>query len=219
MDKRPDTMNHKAFDLNLLSDSSISDTQTNAASDVDASENCTLLMQTNEKPASDPRLYRIARYIKRDPRVRREPYDDDDDDDDDHRSRNFYVSSRQIHKRTIKRYLFLFGFVSTLIIFSQCLSVYNYEPDVKGLFAQLFSLEYSMSATHIFFFFSILLQCKVLRRKRQKIHKECIYQLYFSYQVGIGIEHVTRQRMYCQVSIQQFYSHARCVQVIHQYCC
>lgn len=133
MNKRIEIMNHKSFDLSLLSDSS-RDTQTNTAGDFDASENCTLLLEDNKKPLHDGILHRIAHYTKRRSRFRGEFCDDSDDDD--HRNSRFYASSRLFHKKTIKRYLFLFGFVSTLIIFSQlCLSLYSYEPVVEGLYA------------------------------------------------------------------------------------
>ena len=128
-------MNHNSFDLSLLSDSS-SDTQINTAGDFDASENCTLLLENDKKPLHDGILHRIAHYTKRGSSFRRKVYHDDDDDDDDDRNGRFYASSRQMYKKSIKRYLFLFGFVSTLIIFSQLyLSLYYYEPDVEGLFA------------------------------------------------------------------------------------
>lgn len=124
MDKRSKIMNHKSFDISLLSDSSSSDTQTNAVSDFDATEKCSLLLQmSEEKPAK--------RHRKRESKFRRQFCDDDDEN----RNGKFYASSRQTHRRTIKGYLFLFGFVSTLVLFSQLyLSLYNYEPDVQGLF-------------------------------------------------------------------------------------
>lgn len=141
-------MNHGSFDLSLLSDSS-SDTQTSTAGDFDASENCTLLLENDKKPMREGILHRITQYSSS--RFRREFCNDDDDDD---RSNRFYASSRQRHKKTtIKRYLFLFGFVSTLIIFSQlCLSLYNYEPHVKGLFPFKISLHLFFNCVCIFQF-------------------------------------------------------------------
>lgn len=218
MNKRgwDDTINRSSFDLSLLSDSS-SDTQTNPASDYDASENCTLLLQTNEQPENDRLFDRIAQYTKRRPIFRREGS----------WNGTFYASSRQIHTRTIKRYVFLFGVVSTFIIFSQlCLSLYNYEPDVEGLFAWIFTfIEYNIQWLHSFIYFAgepyAINAIYKMRDERNNNSKECIYQYicrYFSYQVGIEIGHVTRQRMYCQMSTQPFCSRARCAGGIHQYC-
>lgn len=124
-------MNHSSLDLSLLSDIP-SDIQTETADDFDASENCTLLLQNVEKSPPDGILHRIASFTKRGSKLRREFCDKNNDDN---LNGQFHVSSRQLHKKTIKRYLFLFGFLSTLIIFSQlCLSMYYYDPDVEGLF-------------------------------------------------------------------------------------
>lgn len=127
-------MNHNnSLDLSKLSES-LSDTQSNTAVDFDASENCTLLLQNDKIEPRNGILHRIANFTKRGPRLRREFCDSDNDDDD--KNGRFHTSSRKWHKRTVKRYLFLFGFVSILIIFSHlCLSMFNYEPDVEGLFA------------------------------------------------------------------------------------
>lgn len=145
MDKRMNMMNHNSLDLSLLSDSS-SDTQTNTAGDFGASENCTLLLENDKKSVHDGVLHRITHFTKRSgSRFRREFCNDDDDDDDgDNRNDRFYAASRQLHRKTaIKRYLFLFGFISTVIIFSQlCLSLYNYESDVEGLFTMKISLHF-----------------------------------------------------------------------------
>lgn len=130
-------MNHNSLDLSYLSDSSRS-TQTITAGDFDASENCSLSLESDKKTAPDGILHRISHFTKRSgSRCRREFCNDDDNDDGDNRNNQFYAPSRQLHRKTtIKRYVFLFGFVSTLIIFSQlCLSQYNSEPAVEGLFA------------------------------------------------------------------------------------
>lgn len=146
--KCTETVNHrKSFDLSLLSDSSSGDDiLTNTANDFDASENCTLLEELIEKPTNDGILYRIARYANRHKRFRGEF------GDDTNRNGKFsFASSRRIHKRTIKRYLFLFGVVWTLIIFSQlCLSVYNDEPDVEGLFFSFFFTIFQLHSSMIF---------------------------------------------------------------------
>lgn len=136
MDKRVKMMNHNSLDLSLLSDSS-SDTQTNAADDFDASENCILLLENDKKSVRGGVLHRITHFTRKSgSRFRREFWHDGEDDDGDKRNNGFYASARRLHRKTtIRRYLFLFGFVSTLIIFSQlCISLYNYEPDVEGLY-------------------------------------------------------------------------------------
>lgn len=136
--------NHSSFDLSLLSDCS-SDTQISAVDDFDASENCTLLLENDGKPIHNGILHRITNYTKRNSRCPREFCKDADDGDN--QNNKFYASSRQLHKKpTIKRYLFLFGFISTLIIFSQ-LYLYCYEPDVEGLITFEISL-------HIYFLFN-----------------------------------------------------------------
>lgn len=156
MDKRTKMMNHNSLDLSFLSSSS-SDTQTNESGELDASENCKLLLESDKKSVRNGVLHRITHFTKKSrSRFRREfCHDDEDDDSGDNRNNRFFTSSRRLHRiTTVKRYLFLFGFVSTLIIFSQlCLSLYNYEPDVEGLFAMEMSLHWFLIRLCLFVLF------------------------------------------------------------------
>lgn len=129
-------MNHNSLDLSFLNDSS-SDTQTSG--DFDASANCTLLLENDKKYVHDGVLQRLTQFTKKSGSSFVKKFCRDNDS---LRNKRLHSLSRQLQRNaTIKRYIFLFGFVSTLIIFSQlCLLLYNYDPDVEGLYAMTLSL-------------------------------------------------------------------------------
>lgn len=133
-------------DDRIVSDSS-DDIESNAiASDLCATENCALLLQNNEK-SNDIILRRIVQYTGSGSRFQRKfqnsEYDDDNDNGNDdgnqQKSSRFNTSLRQPYKKSLKRFLFLFGFASTLIILSQLYLLFYYDDrSVQGAFIQFF---------------------------------------------------------------------------------
>lgn len=132
-------MNRDAIDDDgVLSDSS----NDREISDSYATEKCALLLQNNEK-SNDIILRRVTHYTDGCSMFQRKFQDDDDDYDgsDDgnqlqprHHSIRFDVSLRQSQKKSFKRFLFLFGFASTLIILSQLYLLFYYDdPSVQGV--------------------------------------------------------------------------------------
>lgn len=137
-------MNHDAIDDDgILSTVSSDDIESNAAAtDFYAAESCALLLQDNEK-SNDIILRRIAHYTDGGSRFQRKfqnnDYDDDHDNDDANQQRNirFDTSSRQSNKKSLKRFLLIFGFASTLIILSQLYLLFYYDdPSVQGKFVR-----------------------------------------------------------------------------------
>lgn len=151
-------MNRDAIDdVSIQSDVSTDIESNTGASDLYATENCALLLQDNEK-SNDIILRRIAHYYTDDgSRFQRkfqnndyngnnnDNYNDDNDDDGNNQQSTkstryirFDTSLRQSNKKSVKRFLFLFGFASMLIILSQLYLVFYYDDrSVQGTSMQL----------------------------------------------------------------------------------
>lgn len=139
-------MNRDAIDDDGALSISSDDIESNAAvSDLFATENCALL-QDNER-SNDIILRRIAHYTDDKSRLYRKfqndvcdnGNDDDDNDNDNdagYQQKSFDTSSRQSNKKSLKRFLFLFGFASALIILSQLYLLFCYDDrSVQGALA------------------------------------------------------------------------------------
>lgn len=137
-------MNRDAFDDDDIHSVSSDDIESNAlAGDLCATENCALLLQDNEK-SNDTILRRIAHYADRGRsrfqrnKFQNSGYADDNDSDNavdvnQQKSSRFNTSLRQAHQKPVKRFLYVFGFASTLIILSQLyLLIYYDDRSVQG---------------------------------------------------------------------------------------
>lgn len=148
-----ETMNRDAIDDDgVLSDSS-NDRESNAiASDLYATENCALLLQNNEKSNDIIVLRRIAHYTDGGSRFKTKFQDDDYDNDDGNQQQNSRFE-RQSRRKSLKRFLFLFGFASMLIILSQLYLLFYYDdPSVQGVFVNsAFYFNYNFLSYFIFF--------------------------------------------------------------------
>lgn len=163
MDSRINRMNCDSVEV-ILSDSSGDSSNSNDNSD--ATENCTLLRSgscntttnnTNNNNNYNPQqqndvIYRrIANYAPN------SKIDTDFDDDLEMygASPQYHSSSRQpLQSKSVRRFLFIFGFASTLIILSQIyLSLYYEEPTLQGLYQYSFpSIVYLLVHSFTFFF-------------------------------------------------------------------
>lgn len=130
-----ETMNNNANDDGVISDSSTDRESNAAANNSYAKEDCAPLLQDNER-SSDIILRRIVHYTDGSSRFQAK-YQDNDDNDDENRPVGYrfdVVSLRQSHKKSMKRFLFLFGFASSLIVLSQLFLLFYYDdPSVQGV--------------------------------------------------------------------------------------
>lgn len=136
-------MSHDVIDDDGILSASSDDIESNAAAtDSYATENCALLLQDNEN-SNDIILRRTAHYTDGGSRFQRKfqnnDYDDENDSDNDvsvqQKSIRFDTTSRLSNKKSLKRFLFLIGFASTLIILSQLYLLFYYdERIVQGAF-------------------------------------------------------------------------------------